>query len=339
MSLLNRQLITRRYQKKLGLTDKTTNALNRKHNNKNFIKQLQILNPKTESASAPPPPPPAPTASITTSNPNIQGGGSTTIIPVFTNATTKTINGETTQYGQPITSTIPITVNPITTTTFTLVVTNSAGVIAQASVTIYVAQPPPPEPTASITTSNPNIGTTTSTTITPLFTNGTTVTINGGITVQGQPITSNVAITVNPTTTTTYTLVVTNSAGVTRQASVTINVSTGFNGNITINHTGDAYQMFLMVRADGTQRYNQSPVYFTTTTFSIGAQLASTSSFLYMYAETGGRYAIDTSGFITNGVTYHGYENIGGTFYQKYSVASSLTNSTLVYNVTTYFND
>lgn len=86
---------------------------------------------------------PAPTASITTTNANIVNGNSTTITPVFTNATTKTINGNTTVEGQNITSGQSITVNPTTTTTYTLLVTNSVGVDASASVVINVSQPPP----------------------------------------------------------------------------------------------------------------------------------------------------------------------------------------------------
>lgn len=89
---------------------------------------------------------PAPTASITTTNANIVNGNSTTITPVFTNATTKTINGNTTVEGQNITSGQSITVNPTTTTTYTLLVTNSVGVDASASVVINVSQPPPPPP-------------------------------------------------------------------------------------------------------------------------------------------------------------------------------------------------
>jgi hypothetical protein len=86
---------------------------------------------------------PAPTASITTTNANIVNGNPTTITPVFTNATTKTINGNTTVEGQNITSGQSITVNPTTTTTYTLLVTNSVGATATASVVINVSQPPP----------------------------------------------------------------------------------------------------------------------------------------------------------------------------------------------------
>ena len=75
-----------------------------------------------------------------------------------------------------------------------------------------------PNPTASITTNG-------STTLTPQFTNGTTVTINGSSTINGQTIVSNTTYTVSPKMTTRYTLVVTNSIGVQQSASVTINVA------------------------------------------------------------------------------------------------------------------
>lgn len=115
--------------------------------------------------------------------------------------------------------------------------------------------------------------------------------------------------------------------------------NTGFNGNITINHDGSAYQLFISVRADGTERYNDSPVNFTTTTFSIGTRLLTLSSYLYMSVEVPGDYAISSSGFTTEGVSFIGYENIGGVYYEKYSISSTLTNATIVYNVDTYFND
>ena len=115
--------------------------------------------------------------------------------------------------------------------------------------------------------------------------------------------------------------------------------NTGFNGFITINHAGSAYQMYIVVRADGTERYNQSPTSFTTTTFSIGTQLLSASSYLYMYVEPAGSYAKSSSGFVDEAVVFVGYETIGGTYYEKYSISSTLTNATLVYNIDTYFND
>jgi hypothetical protein len=115
--------------------------------------------------------------------------------------------------------------------------------------------------------------------------------------------------------------------------------NTGFNGSITINHDGPAWQMYIVVRADGTERYNQSPTSFTTTTFSIGTQFASTATYLYMYVSPAGSYGISSSGFAEEGVIFIGYETIGGTLYQKYSISSTLTNATLVYNIETYDDD
>jgi len=43
MSLLNYQLVTRRLQKKRGLSDKQFNALDIEHSDENFIKHLQSL--------------------------------------------------------------------------------------------------------------------------------------------------------------------------------------------------------------------------------------------------------------------------------------------------------
>ena len=115
--------------------------------------------------------------------------------------------------------------------------------------------------------------------------------------------------------------------------------NTGFNGNITVNHDGPAYQIYILVRADGTERYNDTPTNFTTTTFSIGTQLLSESSYLYMSVFPSGSYGISSSGFEEEGVIYIGNENIGGTLYQKYSISSTLTNATLVYNIETYDDD
>jgi hypothetical protein len=52
MSLLSYQLLVKRYQRELGLSDRTFNALDYKYNDVNLLKQLQKLNPV---ASAPAP--------------------------------------------------------------------------------------------------------------------------------------------------------------------------------------------------------------------------------------------------------------------------------------------
>ena len=53
MSLLSYQLLVKRYQRELGLSDRTFNALDYKYNDVNLLKQLQILNPVAASAPAP----------------------------------------------------------------------------------------------------------------------------------------------------------------------------------------------------------------------------------------------------------------------------------------------
>jgi hypothetical protein len=45
MSLLSYQLSLKKYQRELGLDARTFNALDRKHNDVNLLKQLQLLNP------------------------------------------------------------------------------------------------------------------------------------------------------------------------------------------------------------------------------------------------------------------------------------------------------
>ena len=74
-----------------------------------------------------------------------------------------------------------------------------------------------------MTTTNPNINSGQSTTLTPLFSNATTITIDGSSTTpSGGAIISNVAFSVTPTVDKTYILLVTNSLGVQASASVTI---------------------------------------------------------------------------------------------------------------------
>ena len=57
MSLLSHQLQLKRYQRELGIDDRTFNALDVKHSDINLLKQLQLLNP---IVSAPPASAPAP---------------------------------------------------------------------------------------------------------------------------------------------------------------------------------------------------------------------------------------------------------------------------------------
>jgi hypothetical protein len=80
---------------------------------------------------------PPPIASITANSQSITSGTSTTIIPTFSNHVTALINGSATVQGQSFVSGTSINTGPLTQgTTYTLVVTNSAGTSVNASVTI-----------------------------------------------------------------------------------------------------------------------------------------------------------------------------------------------------------
>ena len=97
-----------------------------------------------------------------------------------------------------------------------------------------------PNPTASITTTNANISPNGSTTITPQFTNGTTVTINGSSTINGQTIVSNTTYSVSPTINTSYNLVVINSIGIQQSDFVAINVIPNPTASITTTNANIA---------------------------------------------------------------------------------------------------
>jgi|GEM_PF-305325 len=137
--------------------------------------------------------------------------GPTTLTPIFANGT-----GIITPGNLPAVSGTPVSVSPSNTTTYTLTVTNAAGVTAVQTAVVTISPGP------SITSFAPadaSITAGASTTLTGVFTNGLGVIMPGNIIVStGTPVT------VSPTTTTTYTLTVTNSAhvAVTETAIVTV---------------------------------------------------------------------------------------------------------------------
>jgi hypothetical protein len=114
--------------------------------------------------------------------------------------------------------------------------------------------------------------------------------------------------------------------------------NTGFNGSITINHNGEAYSYYVRVLADNSVRYDAQE-YSSSVTFSIGTQLASPASYLYIIAEPAGMYDKADGGFTNPAITYHGYETVDYYGYEKYSIPSSLNNDTIVYEFGSYFND
>lgn len=139
MSLLSYQLQIKRYLKELKLSNTKFNKLDIKHNDTNLIKQLQILNPVASG-----PPSTASYSLITTNNPNITLGSSTTLYYQFANGTA-TLNGNPAPNGQTIVNGGSFSVSPpIGSNTYTLLVTNSStGATATSSVTINVTAPPP----------------------------------------------------------------------------------------------------------------------------------------------------------------------------------------------------
>jgi len=139
MSLLSYQLNIKKFKRELKLTDKQLNKLDIKHNDTNLIKQLQILNPVASG-----PPSTAPYSLITTNNPNITLGSSTTLYYQFANGTA-TLNGNPAPNGQTIINGGSFNIfPPIGSNKYTLFVTNSlTGATASSIVTINVTAPPP----------------------------------------------------------------------------------------------------------------------------------------------------------------------------------------------------
>ena len=145
---------------------------------------------------------PAPVAtSLTPGTSTITAGTSTTLTPVFSNGT-----GSINTVGA-VTSGLPRDVYPESTITYTLTVTNAIGATASTNTTVTVV----PAPVAtSLTAGSTNILRGNSTTLTPVFSNGTGVITPGSISA-----TSGTPITVSPTSSTSYALTVTNSVGTT----------------------------------------------------------------------------------------------------------------------------
>ena len=161
----------------------------------------------------------APTAtSLTSGVASISYGSSTTLTPVFSNGT-----GVITPGSISATSGTPVTVSPISTTTYTLTVTNTASVTD--SITASVTVVPLPVAT-SLVLGSATITSGNSTTLTPTFSNGT---IKIGTSLDASDITTSAtsgqSLSISPTINTTYYMVVTNSLGAVARTSVSITVS------------------------------------------------------------------------------------------------------------------
>ncbi len=178
--------------------------------------------------------------SFTSAASTITAGTSTTLTGVFSGGTGSVNNSV-----GAVTSGTAATVSPAVTTTYTLTVTNAAttpvSVTATAMVTVVAA------PVITSFTGPATILSGNSTTITPIFSNGT-----GSISPTVGAVISGTGYSVSPTTTTTYTLTVTNSVGSKLTSTVLITVqappqitsannatfTVGVNGTFTVTTSG-----------------------------------------------------------------------------------------------------
>jgi len=142
-----------------------------------------------------------PTPSISPASASICVGGSTTL----------TASGGTGYNWSTGATTAAITVNPATTTTYIVTVTNAAGCTASTGATVTVNALPNP----SITPASASI----------CAGESTTLTASGGTVYNWSTGATTAAITVNPATTTTYIVTVTNAAGCTASTSATVTVN------------------------------------------------------------------------------------------------------------------
>ncbi|NSW46284.1 MAG: PKD domain-containing protein, partial [Bacteroidales bacterium] len=142
-----------------------------------------------------------PTAAITPASATICAGGSTTL----------TASGGSSYNWSTGATTAAVTVNPASTTTYTVTVTNAAGCTATANATVTVNA----LPTAAITPASASI----------CADGSTTLTASGGSSYNWSTGATTAAVTVNPASTTTYTVTVTNAAGCTATANATVTVN------------------------------------------------------------------------------------------------------------------
>lgn len=153
------------------------------------------------------------TVSLSSNKTSVSSGGAVVLTPRFSTGSGSINNGVGT-----VTSGTTYTVNPTVTTTYTLTV----GSVTK-SVTITVVAAPA---ATSLTAGSSTISNGSSTTLTPVFSNGTGKigTTSGGSDITASA-TSGTAVTVTPTATTTYYLTVTNSLGATASTSTTVEVA------------------------------------------------------------------------------------------------------------------
>jgi phospholipase C len=170
-------------------------------------------------------PVPAPAASLSSNVTTVQSGQTATLTWQTQNATTVTLNGN------PVSATGSMQVNPLTTTTYTLVATGPTGTSpAQSASTITVTGPP--APVANLSTSAPTVLAGQSATLTWTTQNATAVTLNG------TAVPASGTQTVTPSQDTTYTLVATGVSGTTpAQSAATVSIALPPTATLAANPT------------------------------------------------------------------------------------------------------
>lgn len=172
---------------------------------------------------------PAPVITSFTANASTISAGSTTqITAIFSEGSGNIDPGI-----GPAVSNVPLTVNPMFTTTYTLTVANAMGDTVRQSLTITVEPPPRID---AFTAAPEGVIQGVSTNLTPVFAYGIGV-IDQGIGV----VSSGVSIAVTPLSNTTYTLTVTNPAGTSVSRSLSVAVTPFGLSLIAGNVTGEGY--------------------------------------------------------------------------------------------------
>ncbi len=204
---------------------------------------------------------PAPViTSLKASSTSITSGNSTKLMPIFSNGAGKigtTLYGD--QVSTSVTSGIPVDISPTTTTSYYLTVTNSVGTKSSTSTSVTVY----PAPVAtSLTVGSQTIEWGSSTTITPVFTEG-----KGQINLDpiGSAIynlVSGVQYPTSPKTNTRYSLRVSNAIGSYAYKEAAIQVLNAFSeGGLNvdrINHTATLLQNGKVLIVGGLSRNNNN---------------------------------------------------------------------------------
>jgi phospholipase C len=171
----------------------------------------------------------AATVTVTASPTTVAAGGSSTLTVAATNATGVTVTGSDGSSKTVTPTGGTITVSPAATTTYTATATGAAGTTpATATATVTVtAAPPPAAPTVTLTASPTSINLGSSTTLTVVATNATSLVLQGTdgtafFSPANFPATGGTE-TVSPTKNATYTVTATGPAG-TATASVAVTV-------------------------------------------------------------------------------------------------------------------